>query len=66
MGWRDKIFSSDSPQEPDDQEVEEERACAVVFGYKQVDELLRDLGFVRYLAFLDYNQPIGWRIHSPR
>ena len=42
------------------------RDQARVFGYKYLDELVRDLGFVRYLAFLDYNQPIGWRIHSPR
>jgi hypothetical protein len=35
---------------------------AAIFGYKSRDELIRNLDFVRYLAFLDYNQPIGWRI----
>jgi hypothetical protein len=40
------------------------RDQAAVFGYKHLDELVRDLGFVRYLAFLDHNQPIGWRIHK--
>jgi hypothetical protein len=25
--------------------------------------LSRDLGFIRYLMFLDYNQPIGWRVY---
>jgi len=40
------------------------RDQAAVFGYKRLDELVRDLGFVRYLAFLDYNQPIGWKIYK--
>jgi hypothetical protein len=40
------------------------RDQAAVFGYKRLDELVRDLGFVRYLAFLDYYQPIGWRIYQ--
>ena len=38
------------------------RDQAAVFGYKPRDELVRDLDFVRYITFLDYNQPIGWRI----
>ena len=42
------------------------RDQAAAFGYKGLNELVRDLGFARYVAFLDYNQPIGWRIHSPR
>jgi hypothetical protein len=34
---------------------------AYLFGYIHAGELSRDVGFVEYLAFLDYNQPTGWR-----
>ncbi len=30
-------------------------------GYKDAGKLSRDLGFIKYLMFLDYNQPVGWR-----
>ncbi|MGD0804213.1 MAG: hypothetical protein ABSA11_09090 [Candidatus Bathyarchaeia archaeon] len=32
-------------------------------GYLGAGVLSKDLGFIRYLMFLDYNQPIGWRIY---
>jgi hypothetical protein len=37
---------------------------AVRLGYRGAGALSGDLGFIRYLMFLDYNQPIGWRIYS--
>ena len=37
---------------------------AAGFGYRGADKLIGDFGFVRYLVFLDFNQPLGWR--SPR
>ena len=36
---------------------------ATSFGYEWADNLFSDFGFVRYLIFLDWNQPIGWRIY---
>ena len=36
---------------------------AYSFGYGGAKELSRDMGFIKYLVFLDYNQPIGWRIY---
>jgi hypothetical protein len=40
------------------------RDQAAGFGYKNLDELVQDISFVRYVAFLDYNQPIGWKVYS--
>ena len=40
------------------------QAEAVKLGYLGAAALSRDLGFIRYLMFLDYNQPIGWRIYK--
>jgi hypothetical protein len=37
---------------------------AEAFGSERVKGLVGDFGFVRYLMFLDYNQPICWRIYS--
>jgi hypothetical protein len=39
------------------------QAEAFRLGYLGAGVLSRDLGFIRYLMFLDYNQPIGWRIY---
>lgn len=39
------------------------QAQAIEFGYKGAEQLGKDLGFIKYLMFLDYNQPIGWRIY---
>lgn len=39
------------------------QASAEKVGYLGANRLLRDLGFIRYLMFLDYNQPIGWSIY---
>lgn len=39
------------------------RVQATSFGYEWADSLLSDFSFVRYLMFLDWNQPIGWRIY---
>jgi hypothetical protein len=39
------------------------QAGAERIGYLGAVGLVRDLGFIRYLMFLDYNQPIGWRIY---
>ena len=39
------------------------KAGAEKIGYFGAAELERNLGFIRYLMFLDYNQPIGWRIY---
>jgi thermostable 8-oxoguanine DNA glycosylase len=36
---------------------------AYSFGYVNASGLLKDIGFIKYLAFLDYHQPMGWRIH---
>jgi len=36
------------------------RAQAISFGYEGANMLSKDFDFVRYLAFLDFNQPIGW------
>ena len=33
---------------------------AVAIGYRFSEELRNDYGFLRYLVFIDYNQPIGW------
>jgi len=35
---------------------------AIVFGYNGASELKLDYNFIRYLVFLDYNQPIVWRM----
>ena len=35
---------------------------AYSFGYKDAKGLSRDIDFVKYLVFLDYNQPIGWKV----
>jgi hypothetical protein len=40
------------------------QAQAVKFGYLAANELTKDLDFINYLMFLDYNQPTGWRIYS--
>jgi hypothetical protein len=40
------------------------QAEAICLGYIGAAALSSDLGFIRYLMFLDYNQPIGWRIYS--
>ncbi|MGD0803106.1 MAG: hypothetical protein ABSA11_03435 [Candidatus Bathyarchaeia archaeon] len=37
---------------------------AVSLGYRGAEALSGDLGFIRYLMFLDYNQPVGWRIYQ--
>lgn len=37
---------------------------ALKFGYHAAAGLSRDMEFIRYLMFLDYNQPIGWRINQ--
>ncbi len=39
------------------------QAEAARLGYLGAAALSRDLGFIRYLMFLDFNQPIGWRIY---
>ncbi len=39
------------------------QAGAKKIGYISAAELVRDLRFIRYLMFLDYNQPTGWRIY---
>lgn len=40
------------------------RSQALRFGYKEAGKMNLDLDFVKYLMFLDYNQPIGWRIYG--
>jgi hypothetical protein len=40
------------------------RANAERIGFLGAADLSKDLAFIRYLIFLDYNQPIGWRIHE--
>jgi hypothetical protein len=40
------------------------QAGAKRMGYVGAAGLVRDPGFIRYLMFLDYYQPIGWRIYS--
>jgi len=37
------------------------REQAERFGYQHASDLNSDAGFIRFLAFLDFNQPIGWR-----
>ena len=37
---------------------------AVSFGYREAEGLSKDPNFMRYLLFIDFNQPIGWRIYS--
>ena len=39
------------------------QASAERIGYFSAAGLVKDLEFIRYLIFLDYNQPIGWRIY---
>jgi hypothetical protein len=39
------------------------QAQAEAFGCKRVKGLVDDYEFVRYLMFLDYYQPIYWRIY---
>ena len=41
--------------------VQEEAAR---LGYSGATALSRDIDFIRYLMFLDYNQPLGWRIYQ--
>jgi hypothetical protein len=36
------------------------QAQAFSFGYEGAKTLSNDFDFVRYLIFLDFNQPIGW------
>ena len=36
------------------------QAQAFSFGYEGAKTLSSDFDFVRYLSFLDFNQPIGW------
>jgi hypothetical protein len=43
--------------------VEVIRVQAASFGYNWAEGLLSDSRFARYLAFLDWNQPTGWRIN---
>jgi len=45
--------------------IQEIQKQATRLGYKSAGALSKDLNFLRYLMFLDYNQPIGWRIYSP-
>ena len=40
------------------------QAQAFSFGYEGAKTLSNDLDFVRYLIFLDFNQPIGWGTFS--
>lgn len=40
------------------------QAQAASFGYREAEGLSRDSKFIRYLIFIDFNQPIGWRIYS--
>lgn len=40
------------------------QASAERMGYFGAAEMVRDLEFIRYLMFLDYNQPIGRRIYQ--
>jgi glycosyltransferase involved in cell wall biosynthesis len=40
------------------------QAQAASFGYREAEGLSRDSNFMRYLIFIDFNQPIGWRIYS--
>jgi hypothetical protein len=37
---------------------------AIDFGYNKANGLKLDYKFLRYLMFLDYNQPMGWGIYS--
>jgi hypothetical protein len=37
------------------------QAQALSFGYKGSEKLGGDIGFIRYVIFLDCYQPIGWR-----
>lgn len=37
---------------------------AEAFGDAYSDRFREDLGFMRYLIFIDFNQPIGWRIYG--
>ena len=34
--------------------------CAIKFDYRDVESLRGDKGFMEYLMFLDFHQPIGW------
>jgi hypothetical protein len=36
---------------------------AVQLGYHEVRSLRGDEGFMEYLMFLDFHQPIGWRVY---
>ncbi len=40
------------------------QASAERMGYSRATEMVKDLEFIRYLIFLDYNQPTGWRIYQ--
>jgi len=40
------------------------QAQAASFGYREAEGLSKDSKFMRYLIFIDFNQPIGWRIYS--
>ena len=44
------------------QRVKAIQIYAYSFGYKAAENLYGDLEFIRYLTFLDFNQPRGWRI----
>jgi hypothetical protein len=37
---------------------------AIAFGYNKSVGFNLDYRFLRYLIFLDYNQPMGWRVYS--
>jgi Cu2+-containing amine oxidase len=37
---------------------------AIKLGYRKASAIKYDLRFARYLMFLDYNQPLGWRIYT--
>jgi hypothetical protein len=39
------------------------QAQAKVFRYKLADNLCKDKDFINYIMFIDYNQPMGWRIY---
>ena len=46
------------------QRVRAIQVYAYSFGYRGAKDLSKDLDFIRYLTFLDFYQPIGWRIIS--
>ena len=60
-----KAFRSGFVRHLEDHGVERLRQVhrsAVAIGYRFSESLRNDYDFLRYLVFLDYNQPIGWGI----